>query len=200
LRRSQQALHGYLAHARVVAAQLERDAERTNAVELTAHAERLAKENAQLAKQGGYAKALRPERSAFPVRPPLSFGNNGLPLRWHGDSPLRRLVSVLDGEEALARSGTELLLLAGLALLVLSYLRRGLALLRALWPETLIAVVGFGIWLDGVSLVAIAILGGAVMLRALWLGLLLQRLLTAPHTAAAANGANGPSTPAPASS
>jgi hypothetical protein len=179
--RAQQEFRGLLFEASARLASLRRTDQTQVAAPLDRQAEGLRRENLELARQVGYLDAARQARVAFPAPPSLAPGENGLPVRWAGDAstPVLPLVSVLDEGESLPRSATELVLLAAVALWLLTYLRHGLALLAALWPETLLGLTLVAISLGGPSPIGIGLAGVAIALRALWLVQLLRRALPA---------------------
>ncbi len=195
LRREQRAFHGCIDHANALIAILHRTGTAAGTAELTARARQLLNQNAALAKKGGYADEGQP-RVALGSHATLPRGENGVPLFLPTGS--LALVSVLEDEQAIARSITELLLLVVVVLLLLSFLRRGVALLQALWPEMLLGLAALGISLDGLSPVAVALLAIAIGLRTVWLTMVLQRVLPGwfAGTAAPPIGDTGP-IPAP---
>jgi hypothetical protein len=196
LAQAQQVFRGFIEHAGVQIAQLNRDEELGSAANLAQRRLQLVDENSRLAKAGGYASATRQTRIAPRTPALLPCSGNGMPLWLSPRNAQSALVSMQELEEASARAGVQLLLLTAIALLLLSYLRRGLVLLGALWPEMLLALALFGIYLGGASLVGIGLVVFAVALRALWLGLYLRRVFSAwfagPAQSASSDRAQAP--------
>jgi hypothetical protein len=201
--RAQQAFQGYLEHAGVAIALLNRSGEASIAAELAQRVKRLVQENGRLAKEGGYAAAGPQTRIAFLPSAPIATGGDGLPVGVRDTDVLPLpLAAVQQDAEAVARSGMLLLGLTAISLLVLSYFRRGLWFLGAVWPELLLGLALLGAWLDGISLIGVGILIGAVALRSVWLVLMLRRAISGwlTNSAAPTNGDRGPiPSPPPAS-
>ncbi len=116
-----------------------------------------------------------------------------MPLDWPASGAID-LVSAARGEEAFAHSGIELTILAAVGLLMVSLLRRGLALLHVLWPETLAALALLGVALAGWTPLAAGMLALAIGLRVVWLVAAIQRVFPSWFTAApkATNDDHGP--------
>jgi hypothetical protein len=89
-----------------------------------------------------------------------------------------RLRSVADELASERRQCTELLLLVGVSLLLVSYLRHGLLLLHALWPEQLALLAGIGLLAWGVSIVGIGLLLAAGLARLFFVVCRLRAWLT----------------------
>jgi hypothetical protein len=139
-------------------------------------ADRLEQQNAELARKGGYTLPMRRIGISSALMAGSPSWAAGVPLVWPEGSNVR-LVSLRDLDYGDLRSATEFVLLGMIALLLLSYLPRGLDLLRVMWPEAILAMALAGIGLGGVSLVGITLCGVAVVLRAIWIVLMLRRKL-----------------------
>jgi hypothetical protein len=184
LRNEQQAFQRFLAGANILIARLQRLGE-VDTTELSGRARRLAQENARLAEEGKYATPPRPFRPAAPLRPGLTLVENGLPICWRSsDAPA--LVSVAQRDEAFTRTGTELVALAAVGLLIITMLRRVLVLVHVLWPAILGGLAALGIALGGVTLLAVALVTLAAGLALLRLAVILQHLLPGWFAAAPA--------------
>jgi hypothetical protein len=94
----------------------------------------------------------------------------GIPVHVGGAAEMPRLRSLHDLAAAEHRYAAELLLLAGVGLLALSYLRHGLQVARALSPELLAVAAVVGLFCCGVTPLGITLLVGAVGARLLSLG------------------------------
>lgn len=165
------------------------------AAELKLRARDLAAANTRLAREKGYENAAQRAAGPSTAVVPLPVGESGLPIIWgmHGVPPPAPLplTSILELDEIFAYGATQLLLLGAVALLLLSYLRHGLAMFSALWPELLMAVALFGAYRAGPGPVEIALMGAGVGLRAVWIVLAVRRVLAARSARAAEPSLDG---------
>jgi hypothetical protein len=193
LRREQQAFHALLHAANARIAQLGRHGA-VGAAELGDRATQLARENAALAAQGKYSIANpRWSRAGLAPLTGLPLGENGMPVCWQTGGSIS-LVSARHRDEALTRSAAELTILIAVALLLITLLRRGVAMLHLCWAEAIAAAAAVGVVLGGWTPLAVSMLALAVVLRVAWLVALLRRVLPAwfATAAEATNGDNGP--------
>jgi hypothetical protein len=189
----QQLFHGLLAEAELSMARLAPSSEPGRLAELRRRAKDLATENARLAREAGYpvAPGDPPQRSA--LGPSLSTNENGLPICIAaGSRP--QVISTPASPEVLARTATEILLLAAVTLLLLSYLRRVFTLFEVLWPEWLLLLALLGISIAGWSLMGGVLVAVAIALRITWTIIVAQRVLPAWFAAnrTQSHGDNGP--------
>lgn len=190
LRREQQAFHGDIADANAAIQQLARLA----AVDTTALASRsrqLVKENARLAAEGKYATPAATPNAA--PRDGLAVAEDGVPLDWPTGGALA-LIPAAHRDEVFEHTGVELTILAAIGLLLITVLRRGVALFHLLWPETLAALAAVGVALGGWTPLAVGMLALAVALRVVWLIVFVQRAIPGWFAAAPepTSGDNGP--------
>jgi hypothetical protein len=178
LRRQQGQFFACLKHARSTIDVLQWSGDVSRAAELARKEKDLREENLRLAQQGGYEPLAReaedgPPGAGVPAFAPLAARENGLPICWRAggppaDQPLP-LTFAPDREQTFAPPATEVMLLAVVVLLLISYVRRGLVLLRTAWPEAILASALLGLWLWGPSLVGLLLVSVAITLRVTWL-------------------------------
>jgi hypothetical protein len=193
LRREQQAFHALLHTASARIAQLRRHGA-VGATELADRAAQLARENAALAAQGKYGTTPpRWTRAGLAPFAGLPLGANGVPLCWQTSGSVT-LASARQHDEALTRSAAELTILVAVALLLITLLRRGVAMVHLCWPEAIAAAATVGVVLGGWTPLAVSMLALAVALRVVWLVALLRRVVPAwfATVAEATSGDNGP--------
>jgi hypothetical protein len=186
-----------LAQARELIALLQRTHPTVKTAELSTRAQQLQDANQRLAEQGRYVtKAGVPwMNSSQSVGLPAL--ENGVPLSLRSATTLP-LLARIDEQHAWAGSATGLLLLILVLLLLLSYARRGVVLLSALWPEALIACAIIGIALDGWTPVAVGLLVAGAGLRLTWLIAIARRSLRGLFTQSAEPANDDPvPTPSP---
>jgi hypothetical protein len=176
LRRVQQAFHRDIEEARARIEFLQHTGRVANTASLLSRARALTEENERLAEQGHFQTKTPAPWASAPPRPGLLMPGNGLPLVWPWTGTLP-LALAAEQEELIAAATTELLLLGLIVLLLISFIGRGAVLMRTLWPETLLAIALLGFWLDGLTLVGVALLLLAGVLRGLWVIALVQRVL-----------------------
>ena len=103
-----------------------------------------------------------------------------MPICWSANGALPPgplpLISNIEEEWGFRQSATKLLLLTAVALLLVSFLRGGIDVFRALWPEALAAVAVAGITLGGLSPLGLGLLAAGVGLRTLWLMIMLRQV------------------------
>jgi hypothetical protein len=149
-----------------------------DAAPLQRRAVELRQENVAAAGQHNY-EALRKRAEATPwAAPPDRLGFAPLPasppFAFDGAAP--RLDSVFDAAAAETRILGELLLLACLSLLLMSYLRQGLLVVQLMWPLVVVVLVGAGTIAWGVTPVAVLVLLAAA---STWFVLAWRRLRAA---------------------
>ena len=169
------------------------------AAQLKARVNQLEQQNAESARKLGYQVAAGKGGQPSALRAAVPLWENGVPLPWPQGHAVT-LAHAQDSEDSAARAGMEFTVLAGIALLVLSYLRRGVATFRFLWPEILIGVSLVGFALGGFSLVGAGLLTVGLALRGAWVLMALQRTLAARRSRGIEQPGHGTPPGSPASS
>ena len=197
-KREQPTVQGYLEEARMAIAMLERNGNPA-AAQLKARVNQLDQQNAESAKKLGYQVAAGKGGQPSALRAAVPLWETGVPLPWPQGHAVT-LAHAQDSEDSAARAGMEFTVLAGIALLVLSYLRRGVATFRFLWPEILIGVAMVGFAVGGFSLVGAGLLTVGLALRGAWVLMALQRTLAARRSRGIEQPGHGTPPGSPASS
>jgi hypothetical protein len=179
----QRALYADLDRAKFALAFLDGASETASATELSRRVVQLDEKNGQLAREHGYESARQAARKPWAAPGPaavLPLTTESLPLFTNARGALPDtfpLISFTQRQDQFAQTATELVLLAGVTLLLLSYMRRVFSVFRALWPELLLALTLLGMWLGGVSPVGAILLAVTAGLSMVWLVLIVRGAL-----------------------
>ena len=113
--------------------------------------------------------AERAEKSALLSASEDENGDVGLPWSMPGHDTNVTLQSMESRSAAQVRTRTEWILLLAVCVLVLSYFRHGVSMLRLLAPEAAAALVLLATWRYGPGALGATLLACAILLRLLWI-------------------------------
>jgi hypothetical protein len=164
------------------------------AEELLAAVKTLRQQNSRLLRSLDLEKSLRLDQQSSGSADShlaVQLPDNGMPIYWRQDGPAAPALELTPRareQTRTARFASEVLLLIGVGLVLLSYLPRTSAVIKAFWPEQLLLGACLGIYFWDLSLFAIVLVAVAIAARFILAVLWLQRLWHRP--AAPASGSS----------